>query len=199
MHSGATGSTVNLQQDGAGLESWPGSFLHWVCMSYSPKAWLLISPSKLPWGMRVFVHFFEIHTVVAYQGNIISAVCVMNAPFTARWSANFAGFVLACLIAILLQSWTYQRRDWSCAEIFPFSDDGYNTALGDAPNLEYCFNAQPYLWPLVFKVHSFKHCCLYSNVPWPAFAAFIDLHLEFNYTQVETVTNLVDDRLTDFI
>ncbi|MED6233585.1 hypothetical protein ATANTOWER_013737 [Ataeniobius toweri] len=35
VHGGAVGSTVALQQEAPGFDSWPGVFLHGVCM-FSP-------------------------------------------------------------------------------------------------------------------------------------------------------------------
>ncbi|MEQ2278113.1 hypothetical protein XENORESO_012774 [Xenotaenia resolanae] len=51
LHGGAVGSTVALQQKGPGFDSWPGVFLHGVCMlsACSPHAsvgshWVLWLP-----------------------------------------------------------------------------------------------------------------------------------------------------------
>ncbi|MEQ2291497.1 hypothetical protein AMECASPLE_013944 [Ameca splendens] len=93
MQGGAVGSTVALQQEGPGVDSWPGVFLHGVCMfspcmrgfspgtpasSHSPKTWL-IGQSKLPLGKLVRTSALQEHIAMTLPCNrfvlLLSASC----------------------------------------------------------------------------------------------------------------------------
>lgn len=88
------------------------------------------------------------HIMLAYQGNILGTVCLLNAP----WQHGMAGilwhFLRGCLVVILPQRWSYV---WSCNAL---PQQSINTSI------VLCKRLQRYIYALGAVSALFSKCLL---------------------------------------